>query len=42
MTYIGLTHNFSTLQWCESYIHSNEIVVRILNCDLLLGQQYAV
>ena len=27
------TYNFSTLQWCNSKIHSVENVLQILNCD---------
>lgn len=35
-------NGFPTWQWSESNIHLAETVLRILNCDLLLGYRYVV
>lgn len=35
-------NGFPTWQWSESNIHLAETVLRILNCDLLLGYRYIV
>ena len=33
----GLTYDFSTLQWCESDVHSVKTLLRILNIDFFPG-----
>lgn len=38
----GSTYNFSTLQWCESNMHSAEAIFQILNFHYFLDKQYEI